>query len=134
MGSFVLVEPDYPKVPDILLSTAQGFADSPEYDGLNDRERQLPGVVAASFTRFFVRFQDAELREGLSDRDAKSLADAYEAIETLSSKRDEQIRTLVQDEIFENIRASEATWRVIEGRFGPQSKTLFEEWRKRNPR
>lgn len=133
MGSFVLLESDYPRVPDLLLSQVRGFSDSLEYERLNATERGLPGVVAAAFARFFVRFQDAELREGLIDRDARTLASAYGAIEELARSADERVRTLVEDEILENIRASEATWRMIASRFGPKSKTMLEEWRRKNP-
>lgn len=134
MVKFELIESEYSKVPDVLLSLVQGFADSLEYERLNETERRLPGVIAAAFSRFLVRFQDAEVRDGLADRDARTLADAYGALEVLAGRQDEQVKTLVQDEIFDNIRASDATWRVIESRFGPGSKELFEEWRKKNPR
>ncbi len=134
MGRHVLVESEYPKVPEVLLSTVENFGDSLEYEQLGEAERQLPGVVAASFTRFFMRLQEAEARDGLSDRNVKILDQSYGAIERLASSRGERVRTLVRDEILENIRGSELAWRLIESRFGPQSKALYEEWRKRNPR
>lgn len=127
------MECNYPGVPELLLSRVQGFADSLEYERLNETERGLPGVVAAAFTRFFVRFQDAERQEGLGDRDAKTLDDTYRAIEDLVLSPDERVRTLVEDEIFENIRASETTWRAIESRLAPMSRALFGEWRRKNP-
>ena len=133
MGRFVLIEPEYPRVSEVLLSTVEGFGNSTEYEQLSEAERQLPGVVAASFTRFFMRLQEAEARDGLSDRNARILDQAYRAIERLASSRDEQVRTLVRDEVFENIRGSELTWRLMESRFGPQSEALYEEWRRRNP-
>jgi hypothetical protein len=134
VGHLTRTEPEYSKVPDLLLSEVEGFEDSLEYERLNETEQGLPGVVAAAFTLFFVRFQDAEVREGLVDRDATTLADAYRVIEQLARGSDEHVRTLVQDEMFENVRASEATWQRIESQLGQASKTLFMEWRRRNPR
>lgn len=133
MGNFTLAESEYPKVPEILLSMVQGFADSLEYERLSEIERQLPGVFAAQFTRFFVRLQEAELRGDHDERDTETLAGAYRAIEKLASSRDKQLRSLVQDEIFEDIRASEGTWPKIKVRLGWQSRTLFDQWNKSNP-
>jgi len=130
MSDFVLIKPEYPKVPDLLLAEIQGFRDSLEYERLNETERRLPGVVGAAFTRFFIRFQDAEIQGSLTERDAKTLDDAYRAIEILSSSREDQVRTLVRDEIFENVRSSESVWRAIERRLGPRSLDLLKQWRK----
>ena len=116
-----------------ILSTVEPFAESLEYRQLSEAERRLPGVVAASFTRFLVRLQESEARDGLSSRNATILERAYEAIEKLASSRDEQVRTLVRDEIFENLRGSELTWLLIERRLGSVTKAVFEDWRKENP-
>jgi hypothetical protein len=130
MRSFLFVESEYSRVADLLLSGVPGFQDSLEYERLNETERRLPGVVAAAF---FVRFQDAELSERLVDRDATTLASAYRVIEQLAESSNGHIKDLLQDEIFENIRASEATWGGIESRLGPVSKTLLRDWRTKNP-
>lgn len=134
MGSFVLVNSLYEGIPEFLLSNVRGFACSVEYERLNETERKLPGIVAAAFTQFFVRFQDAEMKEGLSDREARTLADAYEAIETLSRSPNGRVKTLVEEEILENIRASEGAWSVMRSRFGPAATRLLEEWTLRSMR
>lgn len=134
MGDSMLFESEYSKIPILFLSQVLGFADSIEYKSLNETEKNLPGIVAAAFTRFFVGLQSKELYEVLVDRDSKILTDSYKVIEQLSKSSDHSVKTLVEDEIFENVRASEGTWHMIESRFGPISKNLYDEWRKSNPR
>jgi hypothetical protein len=133
MCDFVIRESEYPRVPDFLLAEVDGFANSPEYQALNETERRLPGVVASAFARFLVRLQDPELAESLLDQNAKGLADSYRAIEKFAGSLDEHDRVLLQDEIFESVRASQRTWHAITSHFGPQSKALFEVWRSKNP-
>jgi hypothetical protein len=79
-----------------------------------------------------VRLQDAALSDVVLDQNVKGLADSYRAIEKLAGSLDEHVRVLVQDEIFESVRASERTWYAITSHFGPQSKALFDEWRSKN--
>jgi hypothetical protein len=123
----------YDRVRDILLEEVAGFAASVEYERLEeDNLSNVPGLVAAAFTRFLNRFQQEEIARGLSARDAKALEDAYRAIELLSSSNDESVLNLVQIEIFENIRGSPELFHIFESKLGRLSRERYEDWRARN--
>ena len=81
MVDFELVKSEYPGVPGMILSVVDGFRDSQEYGRLNDIERSLPGIVAASFSSFMVRLQNAAIHERLTDRERTLLARSYETLE-----------------------------------------------------
>ncbi len=102
---------DYFDSPALLLAEVEGFEDSLEYNRLNETELTLPGVIAATFTMFLLRFQNAALEAPLEERDEKCLDDAYRAIETLLARGDQAVCTMVEDEIFWCIRARRSTTR-----------------------
>ena len=125
--TFILVPSEYEKVRGFLLETVPGFTDSIEYDTLNEVERELTGVVCGAFTRFFTRFQEEERREGsLSERDAWTLECAYHAIDLLAQSGDEEVRTVLKDEVFENLDCGRECMALIRSRLEPQSQVLFD--------
>lgn len=132
MAGFTLQKSAYDQVPEVLRREVQGFANSLEYERLGDEGRDVPGLACAALARFLERFQEAEAREGLSERDAKSLADAYGVIEAFSQSDEMRVQNLVQTEIFENLRAAPEVRQRIEARLGPNAKVLLDDWRRRN--
>lgn len=126
---FVLVESTYEKVPELLVESVQGFRDSPEFELLHESERNVPGLVCAAFTHFWARFQMEELKSVLTPRDVKTLDDCYEAIDVLSALDDDRVRTLVEDEVFDNVRGDRELWRAIEARLGPDAGELLAQWK-----
>lgn len=106
MGKFILEESACDRARATLVSGVQGFADSKEFEQLGDELSRLPGLVFGAFTKVLVRFQEEEIRRGLSDRDSKTLDDAYRALEDLSSTTDDSVLNLVETEVFENLRGS----------------------------
>jgi hypothetical protein len=129
---FKLLESDYSKIPEFLKQQIGDFETSPEYTRLNETERELPGVVAAAFTQFLVRLQTSALH-GASDIFSTTLKSAYNVLELLSGSSESRIRTLVRDEIFENILAEEDVWESVEAAFGPKTRALYDDWRRKNP-
>jgi hypothetical protein len=121
----------YRRIPDHFIKTVLGCADWPEYELLNEVERHLSGVVAAAFTKFWMRFQIAE-KNGLGGRDRRTLDSCYCAVEYLAVSDDPEAKVLIRDEIFDNIDADaeDEIWRTIEGRLGPCSRACFSEWRR----
>jgi len=132
MAMFVLKRSAYDRARDVLLRGVQGFADSKEFEQLGEALCGSPGLVCAAFTKFFVRFQEEEIRRGLSERDAKTLDDAYRALEELSSSSDDSVLNLVQTEVFENLRGSNSVFDAVEARFGKRTRQLYEEWKSKN--
>jgi hypothetical protein len=134
MRSFVLNSAEYDRARRLLLRDVQGFADSKEYESLVDYDlSDVTGLVCAKFTRFFLRFQEEEIRHGLSDRDARTLEDAYRVIEELSSSPDLSVQNLIQTEVFENMTVSGDVITAAMGRFGVKTRDLYEDWRRRQP-
>jgi len=119
---------DYEGVRGFLLTNVPGFADSIEYDTLNEVETELTGIVCAAFSRFLARFQDAERREGvLSDRDARTLEGAYISLEQLARSPNLDVRTVLKHEVFENLDCDSQCMTLIRSRLGPCARELFDE-------
>ena len=131
MTGFVLVGSQYDRVPEFLRREVEGFPASPEYELYDEEMRELPGLACAALSAFLERLQEAELREGLSESEARSLDDAYQAIEALS-RGEPEVQNLVQTEIFENFQALPKVWKAIEARLGPSATALLDDWKKRN--
>ena len=132
MTTFVLKESGCDRARDALLRGVSGFADSKETEQVGEVLARSPGLVFAAFTKFFVRFQEEELRRGLSDRDAETLESAYRVLEELSSIDDDSVVNLLQTEVFENLRGSPVLFEAVGARFGSRTKQLYEEWQSRN--
>lgn len=130
MTNFTLLESEYLKIPDILLSMVSGFVESVEYKKLNETERMLPGIVAAAFTSYFVTLLSKDNKEH-SESNERAISSAFEAIEKLSNSHDGQVKVLIEEEIFENVRASKSVWDQIELRLGTHSQIMFARWNKK---
>ena len=128
MSNFVLVDSNYDRVPQLICEVVNGFTNSPEYALLAESEREVPGLVCAALTRFLVRFQVEALLGPLSSADSMTLDDCYEAIEMLIALQDARIRTLVEDEIFENIQGDDELWRAIRSQLGTSARELLAKW------
>jgi hypothetical protein len=128
MADFVLVDSDYERIPGLLRESVRGFKDSPEYELLAGSEREVPGLVCAAFTRFLTRFQEEELRTSLSSADARTLDDCYEAIGMLTALPGSRVRTLVEDEIFENVGGDDELWRSIRAHLGSTAIEVLLKW------
>ena len=112
----------------MLCATVIGFRDSIEYDQVDEDLKNVPGLVCAAFARFLVRCQEAEEREGeLTGRDAESIRSAFHAVEHLGSSKDEGIRTLLKEEVFENLVCSTKTREQIRSKLDSRARALFEE-------
>jgi len=130
--SFTLIESEYDKVPALLGATVVGFRDSIEYGQLDEELKTVPGLVCAAFARYLVRCQEAEERHGeLTGRDAQSLRSAFQAIEVLSRSNDDDIRTLLKDELFECLDCSVETLERIRSKLDDRARALFDEVRGR---
>ena len=129
--TFTLVESQYDKVPAFLCATVVGFCDSIEYGQLDDELRRVPGLVCAALARYLVRGQEAEARDGeLTGRDAEALESAYQAIKVLAASGDDEVRTLLKDELFEGLSCPPQILALIRSRLDEISRTLFDEvWR-----
>ena len=130
MVDYILNESEYPNVPHVL-SSIDGFASSSEYELIEDSSADLPGVVAAAFTRYLVRLQEehCSLQTGESN---KVLDDCYRVLESLAESDESAIRVMMLDEVFDTINCTDAVWRAIEENLGPSSTALLCQWNARN--
>lgn len=133
MVDFTLIEPEYPRVGALIVARIPSLVDTPEYKRLGESPLDLPGLVASALASYLGRLQAEELSAGLDTRAALALEGAYDLIEELSCSRDSEVRALLEDEVFESIRADESTWAAFERRLRPTSARVYADWRIRNP-
>ena len=117
MPDFVIKERDYDKVPQLLTTEVPGFLDSEAYRLLDSEDRQVPGLVAAAFTRYL---------EGLHE--AGALERCYAVIEKLATSPDPEIQNLVVTEIFENLQGSDESLGKLKEQLGPESRRLYQKY------
>lgn len=55
MNDFVIVEGEYPRLPELLLEEAPGFGASAEYARLHPSDRDNASVVCGAFMRYVER-------------------------------------------------------------------------------
>jgi hypothetical protein len=121
-----------PQIPDILVSKADGFNDSPEYNRLADFELDIAGVVLSAFARYLCRIHDHRLREQNDEQIKAAIGSAHDAIEELVSTRESGVVELITDEVYENFDCRAQVLADIRRYLRPQSLALYEQWVKKH--
>lgn len=97
MSDFVIIEPEYPRLLELLLEEAPSFGESEEVARLEPNERALPSVVGGAFKRYVERLY-AQADVGTPGSEER-LAETHRAIERLARSRDlDVVNTLVVDD------------------------------------
>ena len=127
MPDFEILPSAYSALPEFLLRTVPGFADSPEYQRVAEH-RDLPGVVVGALRPFLVRLETASQTGKLAADEAMSLEGAYQAIEAMASANDPNVQNAVVVEIFEHLHAAPRVVEAIRGNLHPESQALYSRW------
>jgi hypothetical protein len=121
MSEFIRGESELQKIPSLLMSRVHGFKESPEFREMRDYELDIPGVVCGAFARYLGRIH-AEEGAGVA------VAQAHEAIEMLASSPEPAVRSLVTDEIFENLECEPDVLERIKSHLKPNALTVYRRW------
>lgn len=126
MSDFVIIEPEYPRLLELLLEEAPSFGESEEVARLEPNERALPSVVGGAFKRYVERLY-AQADVGTPGSEER-LAETHRAIERLARSRDlDVVNTLVVD-VYEHLDLPERQLEDFRSRLGPSSRALYERW------
>ena len=91
-------------------------------------------MVAAALAAYLGWLLETALADQLDQDGRGALAATYDLIEELAGSNDTQVLTLVEDEIFENLRVGDEAWREFSHRLGPKARELLTAWSRRNSR
>lgn len=128
MADFILKEPEYAKIPELLAAEVPEFLESDEFNRLDPKLRKNPGLVCAAFKDYFIRLQEAEIRGIGNNQMSAVLGKAYDVIEKLASSPDPEVQNAVITEILEHLWCSEQTLARIKQRLKPKSLALYNRW------
>lgn len=128
MADFILRQREYNKVPEFLALELPGFPSSEEFQRLDAKLRNTPGLVCGAFKDYLVRLQEAEVNDKINAQDVAELDRAYDAIEKLACSADPEVENVVVVEILEHLWCSEATLARIKQRLKPKSLALYNRW------
>src|SRR5258708_4915913 len=112
MTNFILMPPrDY--AADLLRAAPQ-FSTSTEYRSLDDKSRNMAGLVFAAFTRFMEGWVG---NQAITD-------ECTHAIEHFASSNDPEAHNLLITEVFENFRCPDISRNLLL----PMSRALHDQW------
>lgn len=132
MSEFTRRESQLQKIPVLLVSSVSGFADSPEYRGMRNYELDIPGVVCGAFARYFGRINAEQAANQSRSGIGVAIESAHEAIERLALSQETAVRSLVTDEIFENLECEPEVLHQIKAHLKPNALALYRHWEKHN--
>jgi hypothetical protein len=112
MTNFILIPP--PDYASDLLRGAPQFATSIVYRSLEDRARNMAGLVFAAFTRFMEGWVG---NQSITDECAH-------AIEHFASSNDPEAHNLIITEVFENFQCPDISRKLLR----PMSRALYDQW------
>jgi len=116
---FILVEGSAGRVSEFLIQEVDEFSSSEEYLRLDDEDRRSSGIVCGAFSNYISRIYGEGSASSL-------LNNAFDAIESLSSMKDIEIKNIVVTELFENIHFDEYPELILKLR--NNSKALYDRW------
>jgi hypothetical protein len=126
MGEFQIIEGEYPRVPELLVQEAPGFAASEEYAGLHPSDHGLPTVVTGAFMRYVERLH-GEASSSPATADPR-IAETYRAMERLATSHDRAVANALVVDVFEHLGLQdEVLDRFVSG-LGPESRALYDRW------
>ena len=126
--NFIIKDREYNRIIDYLKDEVKGFSNSPELKQLDKTELELPGVVCAAFTKYWIKLEQYSREKDFQENDRTNLKDCYQAIEKMANSEDSEVVNTVVTEIFENIRCDKKLLKKIVNRLGKKSKALYEKW------
>ncbi len=130
--SLEFINREYNLIPNKIMDRVVGFPESKELALIDNIGKTIPGLVMASFTHYFERIQVEQLSRP-DDEKERILKTCYDLIEEMCSSKDDEVVNSVMTEIFENFRCSDDIMHIIEQKFGPITREIFEEWKGLQP-
>jgi hypothetical protein len=128
MNKFIRRDNSLKQIPELLVTHATGFRESPEYRKLRDYERDIPGVVCSAFAEYICKIHEENV-VGQDNSVRNSVYSAHEALEMLASSQEAIIRELVADEIYENLDCKGEVLDSLVALLGPHSLALYRRWK-----
>jgi hypothetical protein len=114
-------------LPDWLLESVPGFAESPELEAVAAR-RDRPKAVAGALGRYLLRLQRTVIRREGSPAESAALDSAYPVLEAFASSEDPAVRKLLADDVFGPFHSDDVVVAVAETRLGPRARSLYRRW------
>jgi hypothetical protein len=115
-------------VPIFLVKSVSGFADSPEYERLDETSRSIAGLVTGQLGIMLVRLQSEALRRTPTAEADATLRDSYRAIDYLASSPSPEVQNLVVVEVLEQIDGPKEVRDAIVDQFGSATRQLYRRW------
>lgn len=128
MSEFIRRDSELENIPSLLVSRVSGFRESHEYREMRDYELDIPGVVCGAFARYLSRIHAESAAANNQSAIGTAVASAHEAIETLASSPETAVRSLVTDEIFENLECKLDVLEQMKSHFKPKALALYQRW------
>ena len=130
MPNFILVSPEYERLPDLLLDEVEGFAATAEYTALSGDQRRVPEAVCAALMRLLLRLRRAEQAGRLGGRERAMLSDINRAIDKLVSRPEVSVRNALGSAMFETLTAAEdrGVLQELMRRFGIRTRRILDRW------
>jgi hypothetical protein len=121
------------KVPAFLLTSVEGFSDSPEYQRLEPDARQVPGLVVGQLGIWLRSLQSEALKDPTDTRVARRLQLTYHALEVLARSEVKEIQNAVVVEVLEHLHGSSELVCAITAGFLAETRRLYREWVRMDP-
>ena len=113
----------YDELTSVLFAEVPGFASSPELALVKDHV-DLPGVVLAALTRYWLRLEQG----GAKGSEAEALDAIYDVLERMATSDDPEVQNVLQVECFEHLDPSRSVTRQIVEKLGPNARALHATW------
>lgn len=128
MSDFILKEREFDAVPSILLEAVPSFGQSDEFNELDEREREVPGLVCAAFAKRLLQFHQALSRSNGGEGQRIELERCYAAIERMATSPDPAVKNLVVVEVLGNIPDLDVLQNDVKPHLKPKSLDLYNRW------
>jgi hypothetical protein len=123
MSNFIRHKSTVQHIPSLLAGVV-GFEQSTEYQALRDYELDIAGVVCGAFARYLSRIHSTIGQESNS----VAIDSAHDVLERLATCSESAVRSLVTDEIFENLDGEPSELEEIRKHLKPKAGALFSRW------
>lgn len=123
VGDFTILDREYPRLPDLLVSEAPAFGESEEFLRLEPPDLTLPSVVAGAFRRYVEHVFSQPAISSVPHR-----VQAVSALERLATSPDPEVQNTLVVEVFEHLDLPEQQLDEFLSDLGPAARAFYDRW------